>query len=481
MHPALPSTPAPHHPCLLIIGLDCAEPSLVFDTWRHELPNLARLMQQGSYGRLESCIPAITVPAWSCMMSGRDPGELGIYGFRNRADRSYQHMVIADSRAVRVPRLWDMLGDAGWHVAVLGVPGTFPPQPVNGVLLSCFLAPDTHTEYTSPPELAERVATWCQALDAGEFLLDVPDFRSTDKQRILRDIYRLCDQHFLVAQRCLQHEQPDMLMLVDMGVDRMHHAFWRVMDPRHPLHVPDDPFARAIHDYYCHVDAQIGALLQQCGEQTAVLVVSDHGARPLMGGICINEWLREAGYLTLQQEPAAPVPLEQAAVAWSQTRAWGAGGYYGRVFLNVQGREPQGVIPPAAYEEERRTLAERLQQIRGPHGEELGTHVFLPQQIYRKVRGVAPDLLVYFGDLAWRSVGTVGGGALHTRENDTGPDDANHARHGLFIFYDPQQPGGGEQYSGAQLYDIVPTLLARYGIEAPPGLRGRVQPWGYTP
>jgi Uncharacterized conserved protein len=71
-------------PRLIIIGLDCMEPSLVFERWRQELPNLSRLMAAGSYGRMESSIPAITVPAWSCMMSGRDPGELGIYGFRNR-------------------------------------------------------------------------------------------------------------------------------------------------------------------------------------------------------------------------------------------------------------------------------------------------------------------------------------------------------------------------------------------------------------
>jgi predicted AlkP superfamily phosphohydrolase/phosphomutase len=79
-------------PRLLIIGLDCMEPSLVFDRWRDDLPNLKQLMAQGSYGRFESSIPAITVPAWSCMMTGRDPGELGIYGFRNRRDRNYHSM-----------------------------------------------------------------------------------------------------------------------------------------------------------------------------------------------------------------------------------------------------------------------------------------------------------------------------------------------------------------------------------------------------
>lgn len=404
-------------------------------------------------------------------MSGRDPGELGIYGFRNRADRSYQQMTVADSRAVRVPRLWQILGEAGWRVAVIGVPGTYPPQPVNGVLVTGFLAPNTSVEYTYPPELATDIAAW-----VGDYLLDVPNFRSEDKGRILQDIYTLCNQRFTLATHLLEREQPDLLMLVEMGVDRIHHALWKHMDPRHPLFVPDSPFAHAIHDYYCHIDQCIGNLLARCDEATAVLVVSDHGARPLMGGICLNEWLLAEGYLTLREPPARDgkgQSLQPEQVDWSRTRAWGAGGYYGRVFLNVQGREPQGVIPLADYERERETLAAKLCALPGPDGQPLGTRVFTPQQLYQRVRGVAPDLLVYFGDLAWRAVGTVGSGGIYTRENDTGPDDANHAQHGLFIWYDPQRPGNGNSIEGTQIYDILPTLLARYGIPAPAGLRGR--------
>lgn len=454
-------------PRLLIIGLDCAEPSLVFDRWRADLPNLDRLMRQGSYGRLESCIPAITVPAWSCMMSGRDPGELGVYGFRNRPDRSYTRMRVADSRAVRAPRLWNILSDAGWRVAVIGVPGTYPIQPVNGSMVGCFLSPSTAADYTHPPELAAEIADL-----VGDYLLDVPNFRSDDKPRILRDIYTLCDQRFAVADHLLIHNQPDMLMLVEMGVDRIHHAFWKHMDPRHPDFVANSPFADAIYAYYRHIDQHIGALLSHCDDETVTLIVSDHGARPLMGGFRLNEWLRRNGYLTLRTAPSASASIEQADVDWSRTRAWGSGGYYGRVFLNVRGREPEGAIALVDYERERTELAERLRNLPGPDGQSLGNRVFTPQSIYRNVRGVAPDLIVYFGDLAWRSVGTVGDGSLYVRENDTGPDDANHAQHGLMILHDPQRPGNGRQLEGAQIYDILPTLLARYGIAAPDGLRG---------
>jgi len=203
-----------------------------------------------------------------------------------------------------------------------------------------------------------------------------------------------------------------------------------------------------------------------------VLVVSDHGARPLMGGVRINQWLIAQGDLTLRTMPDVPTNLDQVEVDWSSTRAWSAGGYYGRIFLNVRGREPQGIIPPAEYEHVRADLAARLEAMPGPDGHPLGNRVFVPQRLYRAVRGVAPDLIVYFGDLAWRAVGTVGGDGIFTQENDTGPDDANHAQHGLFIWRDPQRPGGGRRLDNVQIYDILPTLLRRFNMPVPAGLRG---------
>jgi len=179
---------------VLVIGLDCAEPSLVFDRWREELPNLNQLMSGGVYGNLESCIPAITVPAWSVMMSSRDPGQLGIYGFRNRADYSYDKMTIATGSAVKADRVWDILSRAGKQVVVVGVPGTYPPRPVNGALVSCFLTPNTtKSQYTYPPELKDQIAAW-----VGEYQVDVPQFRTEDKDFLLKQIDDMTDQHFVV-------------------------------------------------------------------------------------------------------------------------------------------------------------------------------------------------------------------------------------------------------------------------------------------
>jgi predicted AlkP superfamily phosphohydrolase/phosphomutase len=190
------------------------------------------------------------------------------------------------------------------------------------------------------------------------------------------------------------------------------------------------------------------------------------------GGICVNEWLIQEGYLTLRSRPNEPKPLLPEDVDWARTKAWGEGGYYARISLNIQGREPQGVIAPdeaAAFRDE---LAAKLAAIPDEHGNDLGTRVFKPEEIYRERRNVPPDLLVYFGNLRWRSVGRIGTGVVHTHENDTGPDDANHAEQGIFML---RAPGieGGRRIEGARLIDVGPTALDLLGYPVPAEMIGR--------
>jgi predicted AlkP superfamily phosphohydrolase/phosphomutase len=141
--------------------------------------------------------------------------------------------------------------------------------------------------------------------------------------------------------------------------------------------------------------------------------------------------------------------------------------------MNVQGREPEGVIPPADYEKVRDELAEAIKGIRGPGGEDIGTQVYKPQAIYRKVNGLAPDLIVYFGNLLWRSVGSLGHKEVWTLENDTGPDDANHAQEGIFMYYDPKQNLGGRELKGLEIMDFAPTVLQYFGLPVPADMQGR--------
>lgn len=453
---------------VFVIGLDCATPQLVFDQWREVLPNMSALMEQGIWGPLESVIPPITCPAWMCMMSSRNPGRLGIYGFRNRRDYSYDNFFFANATAIHESLLWDLLGQMGKQTIMVGVPQTYPPKPVNGCLVASFLTPSIESPYTYPRALKleiERVV--------GRYMLDVENFRTDDKDRLLREIYEMTEKRFALVRHLMTTRAWDFFMMVEMGVDRIHHGFWKYFDRNHPKYEPGSPFEHAIRDYYILLDTEIGRLRSLMDSETVVLMVSDHGAQAMEGGICFNEWLIQEGYLKLKEKPKGLTAFRNELVDWSRTIAWGAGGYYGRLFVNVKGREPEGFVDPDDYERVRDELAEKLEAMTDPQGRPLGTKVFKPQQIYPEVRGIPPDLLILFGNLTWRSVGSVGMGAIHTFENDTGPDDANHAMHGIFVMTDPGSNQRGRR-ERLHLLDVAPTILDRMGMPIPPDMEGKV-------
>jgi len=453
---------------VLIIGLDCAPPDLVFEKWKNDLPVLRGLMEKGVYGPLKSTDPPITIPAWTSMVTSKNPGRLGLYGIRNRLDYSYEKMVFANSLLVKEDTLWDILSRRGKKVALLGVPQTYPPKSVNGHMITCFLTPDTNSNYTYPESLKGEIRSW-----VGEYLLDVDNFRTEEKDKLLEQIYEMTEKQFKVALHLLKEKEWDFFMMVEMGVDRIHHGFWKFHDPKHIKYEPGSKYENAIRDYYLYVDRKVGKLLSHIDSETTVLVVSDHGAKAMVGGVCVNEWLMQKDYLHLKEKPAGVIPLGKAKVDWKRTMAWGEGGYYSRIFLNVKGREPEGVIDPSDYERIREDLRKALEAITDEQGINIGTKVYKPEEIYSEVRRIPPDLIVYFGNLSWRSVGSIGLGSILTFENDTGPDDANHDTHGIFIMKGTNVKARGLR-EGLNLLDVAPTVLNLMGVEVPGDMEGRV-------
>ena len=455
---------------LLIMGLDCVGADLLFRDLRPDLPTIRALMRQGTWGQLDSTIPCITVPAWSSMLSGRDPGVLGIYGFRNRAKYNYDDLSIADSRAVKHKRLWDYVGEAQRDSLVANVPQTYPIQPIRGHLISGFLTPNTGDVFTYPAILKNQILK-----QAPNYRFDVSDYRKIERKQLLQNIIDMTVDQYRVFEDALTSQSWDFAMHVNIGTDRMHHAFWRYHDPQHRLYDPHHEFKSAIREYYKLVDEHIGRILSRLRGDELIMLVSDHGVKRMDGAICINEWLWQQGWLVFKQEPLIGkiTKFDPADVDWSRTKAWSTGGYYGRIFLNIEGREPQGIIPKNAVKSIREELTLRLQNIPDDQGNPLNTTVYAPRSIYQQVNRVAPDLMVYFGDLHWRVVGGVGYGQHYTLENDTGPDDANHAMEGMYILVDLKQSGLGQSYT-YQLMDVASTALHMMGLGVPKELQGRV-------
>jgi len=454
---------------LLIIGLDCAAPELVFDKWADYLPNIKSLVAGGIYGKLLSTDPPITVPAWTSMMTGKDPGTLGMYGFRNRRSYDYGDLFVANNVHVKSDRVWDILSRHGKRSIVLGVPQTYPPKPLNGLLASGFLAPDKESRFTYPDSFKHTLEDV-----SGGYIIDIENFRTESKDKLLEDIYTMTNHRFKAVNALIEREIWDFFMFVEMGVDRIHHGFWRYTDPSHRLYESGNPYETAIMDYYIHLDGLIGELLEKLDEETAVMVVSDHGAKSMLGGIAINDWLIEKGYLRLLKKPDTVTPLRPDMVDWERTIAWGEGGYYSRVFMNVVGREPRGSVLPAEYEKTRDRLIRDLKGMCDERGNRIGTKAMKPQEIYKESRGIPPDLMVYLGNLDWRSIGGVGYDGLHVFENDTGPDDANHDYNGILIYKEClSKKGSGTERHGLRIYDVASTVLDYFGLVPNKDMIGR--------
>jgi predicted AlkP superfamily phosphohydrolase/phosphomutase len=453
---------------VMVIGLDCAPPEHVFDEYSGDIPNLTKLKENGLWGPLESIVPPITVPAWMCMMTSKDPGTLGIYGFRNRKDHTYEGLAFATSWAIKEPTVWDILSEHGKDSIVMSVPPSYPPKQLRGIQIGCFLTPNAEAEYVYPKEVKAEIEA-----NVGEYIFDIRNFRTDNTQYIIDEAYKMTEARFKTADYLLANKPWDFFVMVEMGPDRLNHGIWSFIDPNHPRHQPDNPYRESLREYYRYLDSRIGELLEKhADDDTTVLVVSDHGAKAMVGGVCLNEWLIKEGYLTLEGAlPNEITPINKLRTDWSKTKAWGDGGYYGRLFLNVEGREPNGIIPQSDYDAVRDEIAAEIEAMVDHEGKPMGNRALKPEETYENTNGVAPDLIVIFGELKWRSVGSVGHGSIYTFENDTGPDEANHAEKGIFIMNNaPGQTSGRKD--GLHLWDVHSTILDLFDLPPADGALG---------
>lgn len=443
-----------------IIGLDSVPPELMFQKLLDKLPNMKKMYEKGLHGSLETCHPPITVPAWMVMMTGKNPGKLGIYGFRHRKGFSYKEGYIVNSTTVKEKTIWEILSAEGKKSIVLGIPPGYPPKQVpNCNIVSCFITPGMDKAFTYPAELKDEILR----VTNGKYIFDVT-FRTEDREAIKKELFEMTEKRFDVAEYLAKNKPWDFFIMHEIGFDRLHHAFWKFFDPTHPKYTKGNQYENLDLEYYKMVDRRIGSLVDLFGEECVTFVLSDHGSKGMHGAFCVNQWLEKEGYLAFKEQPASILDFDKAEIDWTKTKAWGWGGYYARIFFNIKGRESDGIIEPEELELEKKLLTEKIMAITDDKGRKLENLVLSPKELYGVARGDKPDLMVYFGDLEWRSAGTVGHDSLYLFENDTGPDDSVHSMNGIFLMYNPKKDLHGKELFGAKIADIAPTLLEMYGL-----------------
>lgn len=446
---------------ICVLGLDGATPDIVFADER--LVNIRRLMELGVYGKVEGVLPPGAVPGWVCLAASQDPGSLGIYGLRQRLDRSYSSPALAAPPAIQGSALWDQVASEGKETIIVAVPPNSPPRALQGISISCFLTLVAGGALASPAGLQNDIR---QLL--GDYAADVTISPAQNKEQLRHQIFEMSRKQWDLVRWLLREQEWDYFHFVDIGLDRVQRAFGEDFDPEHPRRQAASSLQNAIPDYYLWLDEQIGSVLEFLDAETVLLLASANGMARADGGFAINQWLIEQGLLVLNQA-CGPGMTSLDDVNWARTRAWCDGGPWASIYFNVEGREPHGIVSAAEYDSLCDQIADKLESLRDADGRTLGARVFRPSEIYRQTRNVAPDLVVQLSEGHWSSVASIGHPSPYIHDlteacTPCGP--------GIFVLTSPNCPLSGE-FEGAHLLDLAPTLLDLAGYQIPSSMQGR--------
>ena len=264
---------------LLVIGIDGGTLDIVLPMVQAgKLPNLSKLIQNGAYGTLLSTIPPVTAPAWSSFITGTNPGQHGVfYFFKTEKDLlgGGNRRVLANLNHIRGIPFWKVLNKHGKKVGLINIPLTYPPQKVDGFMVSGMLVPKGATDYTFPAELFSKLDKYYVDIDS----LMVADkwhakeLVEQDRAMFMHNVFQLTKSRAHNALKLMKREPWDLFMVVFTGSDRICHFFWE--DPDR-----EASFSSSVQEYYILLDALIGDLVREAGENTVKIVMSDHGFGP---------------------------------------------------------------------------------------------------------------------------------------------------------------------------------------------------------
>lgn len=490
---------------LTVIGLDAATFDIIDPLIAAgELPNLARILALGARGPLRSTTHPLTPLAWTTMVTGVNAGRHGIWDFVER-DETGHHVRLVNGSYRRAPAVWDLVSGAGRSVGIVNVPFTWPAPEVNGFSLSGLDASAREDGATYPADLLDTLED-----RFGPLVLDHA-FPIDDKGAIDLDrVRRVCEQRVEIVRWLWQQSRPDLLFVVFMSADHIHHLCW-------PEWERDGAKSR-VAEVYRLLDEAVGAIVDGTDPERDLMIVSDHGGGSLEGVVNLNAWLATEGYLTYvgQESDLRSTELgrrlvyqlfdlqrrlpsgmrgalkrrlpgvrdqalklrEYTVVDWPRTQAFSYG-TFGNIVLNVRGRERHGIVSPDEYECLREEIAAKALELRSPAGEPIVAAVHRREDLFH---GAAldrvPDLVVEFDRYAWLGKGTL------TSRSDTiwdtieiapGSDLSyvgSHRHEGVLALLGPSVQGGTEV--DASIEDIMPTILYLLGEPIPGDLDGRL-------
>lgn len=505
---------------ILLFGLDSASWDLL-DPWINKglLPNIAALREISAWGDLESTIHPITASAWVTLMTGKNPGKHGIYDFTQRRAGTYA-LAMTNASMIHSRTIYDWLSDAGKRIVSINMPYTFPPKPVNGKIIAGLFAPSVGPNLTYPANV------WDDIRQIAPRYTIAPDYNAHAADPLaqyIADMHDSVEQRTKVAEWLIITEQWDLFTLIYTESDEIQHAFWHCLPNAHlPEHLKDHPlrYGNPILSLYQHIDTCIGRILKLIDKTTSVWMVSDHGGHELRYWVNLNRWLTNEKLLSMNDTTATKKPIVYSlarvykryipntvrrrvstilgrrfekvkahlqtklfseAINWTQTKVYALGSM-GSLFINLKGREPQGIVNQGQeYDELCELLIEKLEQFVDPATENKPiAKVLRRSDLYcGEMSENSPDLVIVWKDLSYCGRGSLGMTTTNVIESASSSELSDlpltgvHGYDGIFMIQSPLLASGRYE-AKVHIQDIAPSLLHTFGLSIPEDIDGNV-------
>jgi len=483
---------------IAVIGWDAATFEVVLPLLKAGvLPNLQRLMESGAWGNMLSTLHPISPTAWASFSTGMNPGKHAIFDFVGLTQS--MNFKIMNGSDIKSPSLWAQLSSAGKTVGVVNVPMTYPPEPVNGFVISGMDAPQQGRAFTYPPELAHELLTNVGVYRVGvpsrsHLRLSVEQFTNT----YVENLTSLVEARCRTACYLLEKYPLDFFMIVFTAPDRVQHALGHLLAQGIS---PTDGIAQV----YQACDRALEEILKRLDKDWITLIVSDHGACAYQRVFELGTWLVEQGWLKLLPQTASarfkqvlsPVyrygkrlmgqsvantsslDLFLNRIAWEETKAFALGAF-GSIFINTCERFAHGTVrTDREYQQIAEQIKEQLMNLCDPDtGNAIVTAVHQSRDIYSgPYVHLAPDLLVettnnYF---IRNNLDHFEGRVLYAPGRYRGRSIAHTGRHtleGILVASGaPFEPA--HNLPAVHITDVAPTLLYLLGIPVPLEMDGQ--------
>jgi len=477
-----------------------------------DLPTFKKFCEDGTIGNLKSSIPMITPQMWGNIITGKNPGLHGLFDFWQRGNEGKFKEI--NGSQVKIKPIWKILSENGLTSGVVNVPFTYPPQKINGFMISGEDAPGAHPSIAYPNKIYREIIE-----KFGRYRLKDIFPGGRKKEDYLKLVEEDVKKQTDVLEYLVSEKNWDFFLTFYSATAITQHYFWK--DMQHG----NNEYKDVIKTAYKSLDTAIDRLVKSAGENTTVFIISECGAGELISGVQINTWLQKEGFLCFKKSTGNSKPesvmqnksfirskvtsfrkniqgyipkswfffanknmhwlkswiqtfLAESDIVWAKTYAFSRG-KEGDIFINLKGRDPNGIVEPGQYEKVRNDIIQKLSALIDPSTRKKAVNkVYKREELYSgPFIEFAPDLLIEWTDSAYMPTESDKDKdsifVERWRENMNWPTSGSHRVEGILL-----AKGAGikksKRIEGARIIDMTPTWLNLLNQKIPGDFEGRV-------